>query len=84
MGVWSVSGGLSQHAVVKLIQAGEIAATRGRGNCWEIDIAFLWAYKQKHKLDEIRAVVDGDIEILDIGEGLHAQLGVVDGPDAAS
>jgi hypothetical protein len=29
-------------------------------------------------------VVDGDIEILDFGEGLHAQLGIVNGPDAAS
>jgi hypothetical protein len=39
--------GLSQRAVVKLINTGEIAATRGRGNCWEVDITSLRAYKQK-------------------------------------
>jgi Large polyvalent protein associated domain 29 len=36
--------GLSERAVVKLINAGEIAATRGYGNAWDISIASLRAY----------------------------------------
>lgn len=39
--------GLSRTAVVKLIKAGTIKATRGRGNQWVIDVASLRAYANR-------------------------------------